>query len=128
DGGLNRINVQVLVRAYNRGGHLGPLEQLNVTLRNKIRADLGAHLPGAVRGLFGETDPLNGRMASRNLAAEHDYTAAAAHVDGNTLGRFLHWFTPARNLCLNSAMAEIVSLVSGKSAGSFRSAERSAAL
>ena len=37
-------------------------------------------------------------------------------------------FTPARIFCLNSAIAEIVSLVSGRSTGSLRSADKSAAL
>src|SRR5262249_55076005 len=126
--GLNGRREPVPVRAYDGGGHTGRFEYLNVCLLNKNRADLGAHLPRAVRVLFGEPDPLNGRMARRNFAAEQAYTATADNGEANTLGRFLHWFTPARNLCLNSAMAEIVSLVSGKSTGSFRSAERSAAL
>src|SRR5262245_50263049 len=99
-----------------------------MTLRNEIRVDPGAHLAGTVRVLFGKSDPFNRGMAGRHLAAEQAYAAASDDRKADTPGRFFHWFTPARIFCLNSAMAEIVSFDSGRSIGSFRSAERSAAL
>src|SRR5262245_53421869 len=120
--------MEVLVRAYDRGGDLRPLEQFNVALRDKVRTDLRTHFAGPIRVLFGQPDPLDGGMASGHLAAEQTDAAAADHCETDALGRAFHWFTPARIFCLNSAIAEIVSLDSGKSTGSFRSAERSAAL
>src|SRR5262249_27133958 len=101
---------------------------LDMALRHKIRADLRPHFSSAVRVLFGEPDPLNSRMARRNLTTEQSDAAATDNREADSLCRRLHWFTPARIFCLNSAMAEIVSLVSGRSTGSFRSADRSAAL
>jgi hypothetical protein len=128
DGGHDRIDVKVLVRAYDGGGDLRALEQFNVALGDKVRTDLWTHFAGPIRVLFGEPDPLDRGVASRHLAAEQADAAAANDCEANALGRCLHWFTPARIFCLNSAIAEIVSLDSGRSTGSFRSAERSAAL
>src|SRR5262245_1761047 len=99
-----------------------------MALRNEIRVDPGAHLAGAVRVLFGKTDPFDCGMAGRHLAAEQAHAAASDDRKSDTPGRLFHWFTPARIFCLNSAMAEIVSFDSGRSTGSFRSADRSAAL
>src|SRR5512136_2102077 len=99
-----------------------------MTLRDKIRLDLRTDFASTVWIFFGEPDPLDGRMARRHLAAEQSDATATNDREAHSLGRFLHWFTPARIFCLNSAIAEIVSLVSGRSTGSFRSADRSAAL
>jgi hypothetical protein len=98
----------MLVGADDRSRDFRPLEQFDVALRHKIRADLRTHFSRAVRVFFGEPDPLDSRMARRHLATEQSDAAAADDRKADSLGRGLHWFTPARTFCLNSAMAEIV--------------------
>ena len=94
----------------------------------------GPDFAGAVRVLLGEADPLDRRMARRHLAAEQPDAPAADDCEPDALGRFLHdaaapaGLMPARFLSFSSAMPEIVSLVSGRSMGSLRSADKSAAL
>ena len=83
---------------------------------------------GAVRVLLGEADPFHRRMAVRDLAAEQPDAAAADDRDAELFCLRSHVFNPARIFCLNSAICEIVWLVSGRSTGSLRSADRSAAL
>ena len=124
----DRIDMQVLVGGDDRAGDLGPLEQLDVALGDEIGADLGRDLAGAVRVLLGDADPLHRRMAVRHLAAEQPDAAAADDREADVLRRRPHTLSPLRNLALKSATAAMVSLVSGRSTGSLRSAERSAAV
>ena len=118
----------MLVGADDRGRYLRPLEQLDVALRDEIGADFRAYFARTVRILLGKANPFDRRMARGHLAAEKPHAAAADDRKADAFGGLLHWFTPARIFCLNSAMAEMVSFVSGKSTGSLRSADKSAAL
>ncbi len=124
----DRIDVQMLVGADDRGGHFRPLEQFDVALRHEVGVDLRSDLAGAVRVLLGKADPFDRRVARRHFTAEQADPPAADNGKADAFGLFLQLFSPARTFCLNSAIAEIVSLVSGRSTGSPRSAERSAAL
>ncbi len=67
-------------------------------------------------------------MTVRDLAAEQPDAAAADDRETKFFCLRPHVFNPARIFCLNSAICEIVWLVSGRSTGSFRSADRSAAV
>ncbi len=118
----------MLVGGDNRRGDFRPLEQFDVALRDEIGADLGPDFAGAVRILFGEPDPLDRRMTRRHLAAEQADAAAADDGEADALGRLPHAFTPAMFFFFNSATAEMVSFDSGRSTGSPRSADRSAAV
>ena len=89
----------------------------------------GADFAGAVRVLLGEPDPFDRRMARRHLAAEQPDAAAADDREADALWLISSCVQPRADFSvLNSAIAEIVSLVSGRSTGSPRSADRSAAL
>ena len=105
----------------------GRAQQLDMALRHEIGADLRRDFAGAVRVLLGEPDPFHRRMAVRDLAAEQPDAAAADDREAELFGLCSHVFSPARIFCLNSAICEIVWLVSGRSTGSLRSADRSAA-
>src|SRR4029078_8572254 len=119
DGSHDRINMQMLVGTDDSGLVFRPFEQFDVALRHKICVDLRAHFSRAVRVFFGEPDPLDSRMARCHLATEQADAAAADDREPDTLGRGLHCFAPARIFGLNSAMAEIDSLESGRSTASF---------
>src|SRR5207302_8138044 len=108
-------------------GHLGSLQQFDMALRHEIGADLRRDLAGAVRILLGQPDPFHGRMTVGDLTAKQSDAAAADDRDSELFCLCSQLFSPARILVLNSAICEIVWLVSGRSTGSFRSAERSAA-
>ena len=111
----------MLVGGDDGAGHFRPLEQFDVALRDEIGADLGRDFAGAVGVLFGKPDPLDRRMARRHLAAEQADAAAADDGEADAFGRFLHCgLAPDRFFSLNSAIPEIVSLVSGRSTGSLR--------
>ena len=99
-----------------------------MALRDEIGVDLRRHFAGAVRVFLGKADPFDRRVARRHLAAEQADAAAADDGEADALGGFFHEFTPARLRCFSSAMPEIVSFVSGRSTGSLRSADKSAAL
>ena len=106
----------------------GRAQQLDVALRDEIGADLRRDLAGAVRVLLGERrsiSPPDGAFATspRNSPTRPPPMIASP----SSLACCLHVFSPARIFCLNSAICEIVWLVSGRSTGSLRSAERSAA-
>src|SRR5437660_401921 len=94
--------------------------------------EIGANARGDVAAAivikFGNADPFHRRMARRRLAAEQPDAAGADNRKTHALGVLLHTFKPARFRCLSSAMPEIVSLVSGRSTGALRSADKSAAL
>ena len=106
----------------------GRLSSSTWLVGDEVGADLGRDLAGAVRVLLGDADPLHRRMAVRDLAAEQPDAAAADDGEADVLGWRSHALSPLRNLALKSATAAIVSLVSGRSTGSLRSAERSAAV
>ena len=127
----DRVDVQMLVGGDDGAGHLRPLQQLDMALRDEIRADPGRDFAGAVRVLLGKPDPLHRRMAVRHLAAEQPDAAAADDGETDFCGLCSHFciagLSPALYRAFRSAIAAIVSLVSGRSTGSPRSAERSAA-
>ena len=123
----DRLDMQVLIGGDDRAVDLGSAEQLDMALRDEIRTDLAGDFAGAVRVLFGQADPFHGRMTVRDLAAEQPDASAADDRDAEFFCLRSQLFNPARIFCLNSAICEIVWLVSGRSTGSFRSAERSAA-
>ncbi len=114
----------MLVGGDDGTGDLGPLEQLDMALRDKIRADFGGDLAGPVRVLLGDADPLHRRMAVRHLTAEQPDAPAADDGEADILRGCPH----ARNLELISATADSDWFDSGRSIGSPRSAERSAAM
>src|SRR6202162_4372703 len=95
---------------------------------DEIGADAGGDVAAAIMVELGDSDPFHRGMPRRHLAAEQADPAGADDGQPDALGVLLHTFSPARFFCLSSAMPEIVSLVSGRSIGSLRSAERSAAL
>src|ERR1700729_3339789 len=92
---------------------------------DEIGSDLGAAIAAAIVIEVGDADPLDRGMARRHLAAEQSDAAGADYGEADALRALPHTFSPARFFCLSSAMPEIVSLVSGRSIGSLRSAERS---
>ncbi len=124
----DRLDVQVLVGGDDRGGDFRPRQQLAMAGGDEIGADAGADIAAAIVIELGDADPLDRGMARRHLAAEQPDAAGADDGEPDALGVLLHTFSPARFLALSSAMPEIVSLVSGRSIGVFRSADKSAAL
>src|SRR4029079_19551248 len=112
--------------------HFRPLEQFDMALRDEIGADLRRDVAGAVRVLFGQADPLDRRMAVTQLAAEQADAPPADDREPDIRGLCSHGLaaglSPCLNFALKSATAAMVSLVSGRSTGSFRSADRSAAV
>ena len=68
----------------------GPLDQLDMALRDEIGADLGRDVAGAVRILLGKPDPLHRRMAVRHLAAEQPDAAAADDGEPDVCGLRSH--------------------------------------
>jgi hypothetical protein len=128
DRGQHRLDVQVLVGGDDRAGDFRPRQQLAVTGGDEIGADAGCDVAAAIVIELGDADPFDRGMARRHFAAEQADAAGADNGKPDALGAFLHTFNPARFLALSSAMPEIVSLVSGRSTGALRSADRSAAL
>ena len=109
----------------------GRFKQLDMALRDEIRADPRRDFAGAVRVLLGKPDPLHRGMAVRHLAAEQPDAAAADDGETDFCGLCSHFciagLSPALYRAFRSAIAATVSLVSGRFTGSPRSAERSAA-
>src|ERR1700731_18885 len=95
---------------------------------DEIGADAGRDVAAAIVIELCNTDPFHCRVPRRHLAAKQADPAGADDGQPDALGVLLHTFSPARFFCLSSAMPEIVSLVSGRSTGSLRSADKSAAL
>ena len=71
--------------------------------------------------------PLVPAQAGTQSFCSKCWIPACAGMNGSAR-RGAYAFTPARIFFLNSAIAEIVSFVSGRSTGSLRSADKSAAL
>ena len=120
--------MQMLVGGDDGGGDFRPRQQLAMTGGDEIGADARADIAAAIVIELGNADPFHRRMARRHFAAEQPDAAGADDGEADALGGLLHTFNPARFLRLSSAMPEIVSLESGRSIGSLRSADRSAAL
>ena len=83
----------------------------------------------ALQGLSAGTY-LGLKITEPKVTTVPDKPKAAETPPAVTLGGalFQPGFSPARIFCLNSAICEIVWLVSGRSTGSLRSADRSAAV
>ena len=109
-------------------GHLRPRQQLAMAGGDEIGADASPDVATAIVVEFGDADPFHRGMTHGHLAAKQADAAGANNGKPDTLRGFFHTFSHARFFAFSSAMPEIVSLVSGKSIGSLRSAERSAAL
>src|SRR5580693_8974714 len=95
---------------------------------DEIGADAGRDITTTIMVELGDADPFHRRMPRRHFAAEQADPAGADDGQPDAFGVLLHTFSPARFLALSSAMPEIVSLVRGRSMGSLRSADKSAAL
>ena len=124
DAAQDRIDVQVLVGGDDDAGDFRALEQLAIVLGDEVGADLFRNVKAAVVVLLGDADPLHRRMACRDLAAKQPDPAGADDGEPDALG-----LPPAhRRAPAISATAESVAFDSGRSTGSLRSAERSAAV
>ena len=116
--------MQMLVGGDDDAGDLGTFEQLAVVLGDEVGADLFRDIKPAVVVLLGDADPLHRRMARRDLAAEQPDPPGADDGEPDALGlASAHRRAPAI-----SATADSVAFDSGRSIGSLRSAERSAAV
>src|SRR6202030_3058945 len=124
----DRVDVQMLVGRDQHRVDFRPRQKLAMTGGDEIGADAGGDIAAAIMVELGDADPFHRRMPRRHLAAKQADPAGADDGKADALGVLLHTFNPARFLALSSAMLEMVSLVSGRSMGSLRSAERSAAL
>ena len=119
--------MQMFVGCDDRAGDFGALEQFDMTLRDEVRADFGCDIAGPIRVLLGKSDPFDSGMPVRDLAAEQPDASAADDRKPEFFRLRSHVFNPARIFCLNSAICEMVWLVRGRSTGSLRSADKSAA-
>ena len=124
----DRIDVQMLVGRDQHGVDFRPRQKLAVARGDEIGTDAGRDVAAAIMVELGDADPFHRRMSRRHLATKQADPAGADDGQPNALGVLLHTFSPARFLALSSAIPEIVSLVSGRSMGSLRSADKSAAL
>src|SRR5580704_7209001 len=113
--------MQVLVGGDDRRGHFRARQQLAMIGGDKIGADARGNIAAAIVIELGNADPFHRRMARRHLAAEQADAPRADDGETDALGVLFHTFSPARFLCLSSAIPEMVSLVSGRSIGSLRS-------
>ena len=128
DRGQDRLDMQMLVGSNDGAGDFRSRQQLAMAGGDEIGADARRDVAAAIVIELGDADPLHRRMARRHLAAEQADAAAADDGKADALGVSFHTFSPARFFAFSSAMPEIVSLLSGRSIGALRSAERSAAL
>src|ERR1700745_499465 len=94
----------------------------------KVGADPGGDIAAAIVVELGNADPFHRGVPRRHLAAKQSDAPGADDGKADAFGVLPHTLRPARLRCLSSAIPEIVSLVSGRSIGAWRSAERSAAL
>ena len=124
----DRIDMQMLVGGDDGAGDFRPRQEFAMTGGDEVGADVRADIAAAIMIEFGDADPFDRGMAHRHFAAEQPDAAGADDGKPNAFGGFFHTFNPARFFAFSSAMPEIVSLVSGRSIGSLRSADRSAAL
>src|SRR5579883_495183 len=120
--------MQMFIGANKRRGDFGPRQKLAMAGGEIVGANPRRDIAAAVVVEFGDADPLDRGMPRRHLAAKQADPAGANDGEADAFGVPFHAFNPARLRCLSSAMPEIVSLVSGSSIGSLRSADKSAAL
>src|SRR5207248_5902386 len=119
----DRLDVEMLVGGDDGAGDLGPLKELAVILGDEVGADLLRDVEAAVVVLLGDADPLHRGVARRDLAAEQADPSGADDGEPDAFGLPSHRLPPAI-----SATAESAAFDSGRSTGSLRSAERSAAV
>src|SRR5262249_3218763 len=119
----DRIGVEMLVGGDDGAGDLRALEQLAMILGDEVRADLLGDMQAAVIVLLGDADPLHGRMARCDLAAKQPDPAGADDGEPDAFCFPSHPLPPTI-----SATAAGGAFDSGRSTGSLRSAERSAAV
>src|SRR5262249_16606681 len=112
-----------LVGGDNGAGDLRALEQLAQILGDEVGADLFRDMQAAVMVLLGNADPLHGRMARCDFAAKQSDPAAPHDAQPDALPP-----SPPRLPPTISATGEGAAFDSGRSIGSLRSAERSAAV
>src|SRR5215475_11352821 len=123
DRGHDRIDVEMLVGGDDGAGALRALEQLAKILGDEVGADLFRDMQAAVMVLLGDADPLHGRMARCDFAAKQSDPAGADDGEPDAF-----WLSSHRLPPTISATAESAAFDSGRSIGSLRSAERSAAV
>src|ERR1700757_643687 len=123
DRGHERIDVEMFVGGDDGAGDFRALEQLAMILSDEVGADLLGDVQAAVMVLFGDADPLHGWMARCDLAAKQPDPAGADDGESDAFCLPSHRLPPTI-----SATAESAAFDSGKSTGSLRSAERSAAV
>src|SRR5262249_32278427 len=124
DRGEDRIDVQMLVGRDDGAGDLGTCEQLAVARGDEVGPDPRRDIAAAIGIELGNADPFDRRVARRDFAAEEADTAGADDGEAHSFCGFLH----ARSLALIWATAESAWFDIGRSTGSPRSAERSAAI
>src|SRR6516165_3371532 len=95
---------------------------------DEVGADARGNVAAAIVIELGNADPSHRGLARSHLAAKQSDAPGADDGKPDAFGVLLHTLRPARLRCLSSAIPEIVSLVSGRSIGSLRSADKSAAL
>ena len=95
---------------------------------DEIGADARADVAAAIMVELGDADPFHRGMARRHFAAEQADAPGTDNGEAYAFCTLLHTFSPARFFFFSSAIPEIVSLESGRSIGSLRSADKSAAL
>src|SRR5207244_6348807 len=105
-------------------GDFRAAQQFAVIGGDEIGADARGHVAAAVGVELGDADPLDRRMACRHLAAKQPDATGADDCQADAFCRFPH----ARHLALISATAESAWFDSGRSTGSPRSADKSAAM
>src|SRR5262249_8111557 len=115
--------MEMLVGGDDGAGDLRALEQLAKILGDEVGADRFRHVQAAVMVLLGDADPLHGRMARCDFAAKQSDPAGADDGEPDA-----SWLSPHRLPPAISASAESAAFDSGRSTGSLRSAERSAAV
>ena len=122
----DRLDVQVLVGGDDGGGDFRSRQQLAVAGGDEIGADARGDVAAAIVFELGDADPFDRRMARRHFAAEQADASGADDGKADALGVLLHRAPPAAPA--PAATADSASLLSGRSTGSPRSAERSAAM
>ena len=115
--------MEMLIGGDDGAGDLRALEQLAKILGDEVGADLFSDMQAAVMVLLGDADPLHGWMARCDFAAKQSDPAGADDGEPDAFRLSPHRLPPTI-----SATAESAAFDSGRSTGSLRSAERSAAV
>ena len=85
DGGHDRIDMKMFVGRDDDGVHFGTPQQFAIIGGDEIGADLVGDQLGACRVLLGDADPVDGRVARRDFAAEQADTAGADDREADAL-------------------------------------------